>query len=347
MIDPAVNVLPLLACPHDALDLNQEGRVLRCRNGHAFPIVQGVPVLLRSDVPQTIGLASDSLRLAWAAVEGSNDDPWFIETLGIAEQVKRDLRVQQAGAAGATDPVVSYLIGATNGILYKHLVGSLREYPIPEIRLPIVDGKRLLDIGCNWGRWCFAAARRGYVPVGIDPSLGAVLAAKRVAQSLGLPFEGVVGDTRFLPFRSKTFDVTFSYSVLQHFSKADACTALREMRRVLSPDGSFLVQMASAFGLRSLQHQIKRGFREPIEFEVRYWTPGELLEAFHDTFGATQMEVDCYFGLGLQMSDLQMMGKGKRAIIYCSEGLRRLSRFLRPLSYLADSLYFRSAAGRM
>jgi hypothetical protein len=31
------------------------------------------------------------------------------------------------------------------GSLYKDLVGNLRNYPIPEIRLPAENGERLLD----------------------------------------------------------------------------------------------------------------------------------------------------------------------------------------------------------
>ncbi len=96
---------------------------------------------------------------------------------------------------------MSYLVAATSGILYKHAVGRLHDYPIPEIRLADGQGKVLLDIGCSWGRWSMASVKKGYVPAGLDPSLGAVLAAKRLAKRLGLPFHGVVADARFLPFR--------------------------------------------------------------------------------------------------------------------------------------------------
>jgi cyclopropane fatty-acyl-phospholipid synthase-like methyltransferase len=40
-------------------------------------------------------------------------------------------------------------------------------------------GKLLLDIGCSWGRWSISAARNGWCVVGIDPSLGAIMAARR------------------------------------------------------------------------------------------------------------------------------------------------------------------------
>lgn len=185
----ANEITSLLVCPCDSLVLSRDGRVLKCINGHEFPIVADVPVLLRSDVPQTIELANASLRHAWADVEGTNADGWFVETLGISDEQKQGVRMA-ASRGEDVDPVVSHLVAATNGILYKPVVGLLHNYPIPDIRLADGQGKVLLDIGCSWGRWSMAAAKKGYVPFGLDPSLGAILAAKRVANSLGLPFMG-------------------------------------------------------------------------------------------------------------------------------------------------------------
>jgi SAM-dependent methyltransferase/uncharacterized protein YbaR (Trm112 family) len=338
----ANDIASLLVCPYDGLSLSQDGCILNCPKEHLFPIVDGVPVLLRHDVSQTIGLASNSLRHALADVEGRNDDPLFVDTLGITDKQKNEMRMDLARDEDV-DPVVSYLVAATNGNLYKRVVGHLRDYPIPEIRLPSAKSKVLLDVGCGWGRWSIAASKKGYVPVGLDPSLGAVLAARRLAKRLGLPFHGVVADARYLPFGADSFDVAFSYSVLQHFSKSDARTALESIRRVLRTDGTFLVQMASALGIRSLQHQIRAGLKEPKDFEVRYWTPAELLTTFRDILGPTELEVDCYFGLGLQPADLRLMSRAGKLVIHGSEALRSASKVLSPLVYLADSLYLRSA----
>jgi SAM-dependent methyltransferase len=337
----ASEIASLLVCPCDGRPLSRIRCILECPNEHEFPIVDDVPVLLRSDVPQTIDLASASLRHEWAHVEGQNADGWFVDTLGISDEQKTSVRMATSRRVDV-DPVVSYLVAATNGLLYKHLIGHLNDYPIPDIRLANGQGKVLLDIGCSWGRWSMAAGKKGYVPVGLDPSLGAVLAAKRLAKRLSLPFHGVVADARFLPFRPGSFDVAFSYSVLQHFSKQDARAALENIHRVLRADGTFLLQMASALGIRSLQHQLRRGFRKPKDFDVRYWTPTELLSTFHAVFGPTELEVDCYFGLGLQPADLRLVSGTGKLLIRCSEGLRRASRALKPLVYLADSLYLRS-----
>jgi len=218
------------------------------------------------------------------------------------------------------DSAVKFLVGATNGILYRHLIGKLTSYTIPELRLHSGGGKRFLDIGCSWGRWSVAAARLGYQPVGIDPSLGAVLAARRVCLELGLKADFVVGDARFLPFADQTFDTTFSYSTMQHFSRQDALIYLAEIGRVLKPGGESLNQMPNTFGIRCLYHQVMRKFRSPVHFEVRYWTVPELQRAFSSSIGPSQFSVDCFFGIGLQAADAHLMSK-KTSAPYSNVGI--------------------------
>lgn len=346
MADSALSFLPLLACPYDGLSLQQEEAWVGCPHGHRFPVVENVPVMLRDDVLQTNGIASQSLQLARLHAEMRNQDTLFTDTLGLSEDERRRVRAGIATEREGVDPVISYLVGATNGILYRHLIGSLSDYPIPNLPLPAANGERLLDIGCSWGRWSIAAARKGYSPIGLDPSLGAVLAAKRLSERLGVSFVGVVGDARYLPFQTAAFDMTYSYSVLQHFSKSDARLALCEARRTLRNGGGFSFQMASSWGLRSFQHQAMRRFREPVSFEVRYWSPPELKQTFRKIFGDVRLSVDCYFGLGLQASDLNIMPRGKRVAIYGSELLKGIAGRVPLLAYAADSLLFQGNVAR-
>jgi len=335
------SIVEVLACPYDGLGVAGDDRLLRCSRGHRFPVIDGVPVMLRADVAATIHMLSSSLQAAEDYSEGKPFDPWFIDTLGISEGEKSGVRAALARGHADMDPIVSFLVASTNGILYSSLIGSLPTYPIPELPMPPANGETLLDIGCSWGRWSLAAARKGYRPVGLDPSLGAVLAAQRLARTLDLPFYGVVGDARFLPFRPGSFDVVHSFSVLQHFSREDATRSLREARRVLAPSGCALIQMASAFGIRSLHHQIMRGFRVPVGFEVRYWTPSALSRTFVEIFGDCQLSAAGYFGLGLLSDDLAIMSPLNRSLIRASEYLKRLSLRIKPLVYAADSLYLR------
>jgi 2-polyprenyl-3-methyl-5-hydroxy-6-metoxy-1,4-benzoquinol methylase len=317
------------------------GEQLTCADGHAYPIVEGTPVMLLDNAVQTLEVVGKSLSVANGNAESKPMPPFYLETLGINDEERNGI-LEHSGNGNGIDPVVSYLIGATNGFMYRNLIGKLQSYPIPEIRLPRSSGEWLLDIGCNWGRWSLAAAKKGYSVVGVDPSLGAILAARRVSTSLGLDNKYVVADGRYLPFAAKRFDRVFSYSVLQHFAKHDAVLALNEIARVLKPKGKSLVQMANIYGVRSLYHQARRRFKEPQNFEVRYWSLPELRRTFKSTIGDTTINVDCFGGLGIQRSDWRMVSGRLKLVVAASEMLRAISKPLPILRYAADSLYMES-----
>jgi SAM-dependent methyltransferase len=305
-----------LRCPRDRAPLDRSGEELACPAGHRYPLTDGIPVLLVEEEEPTHGAC-------WVSLEEPGAD---------------------GRPADGIDPDVQELIAATCGSLYKHLSGRLTAYPIPCLRLPPGEGRSFLEVGCNWGRWCVAAARQGYRPLGVDPSLKGIAAARRVARQLGVEAEYVVADARHLPFEDKSFDAVFSYSVFQHFSKADTLASLDELGRVLRPGGESLVQMANVWGARSLWNQAReRRFREPRRlFDVRYWGPRELAEELERRVGPTRLEVDGFFTLNPQPADLELLPARNRAVVRTSEALRRASAVARPLTYAADSLYARS-----
>lgn len=308
-----------LVCPRDKQELRHKRTQLVCEQGHRYSIIEDIPILLVSDAEQT-------------HVEGAR-------ALAVAERGEAHLLPRIDLAPGEIDPFVRNSIGATNGGLYQHLVGNLREYPIPRIRLAPGENRPFLEVGCNWGRWCIAAARLGYRVVGIDPSLKSILAARRVARQMNVEATYIVADGRYLPFQDQSFEQVFSYSVLQHLSKENACSTLSEMRRTLRSGGRALVQMPNVFGMRCLYHQVRRGFREARDFEVRYWRPAELLSAFREKIGPSESSVDGFFSLNIQPSDLHLMPLRYRALVHASEGLRRMSQSIPALMKAADSLY--------
>jgi 2-polyprenyl-3-methyl-5-hydroxy-6-metoxy-1,4-benzoquinol methylase/uncharacterized protein YbaR (Trm112 family) len=312
-------LLELIVCPRDKQELRVRGGRLECAAGHRYGIFEGIPILLVGDAEQTHVEGVRSLRVG--------------ET-GDSSQVPR-FEVEEC----EIDPFVQQSIGATNGSMYQPLIGRLKEYPIPYLRMPSGKGASFLEIGCSWGRWSIAAARCGYRPVGIDASLKGVRAAQRVARQLGIAAIYVVADGRFLPFREKSFDRVFSYSVLQHLSAPDVRSTLREVSRVLRRGGMCTVQMANAFGVRSLQHQASRGFRKATDFEVRYWTPRKLRRTFRDQIGPAELFVDGFFSLNAQFSDVKLLPLRYRGVVYGSEALRLLSTIVSPLKYVADSVY--------
>jgi len=301
-----------LVCPRDRSAL-RDGV---CEQGHEYPVVDGIPVLLVDEEAPTHAAC------------------------GKVEQLPPPVRE-------GIDPFVQEVIGATCGRLYEHLIAGLPEYPIPELRLPPGEGRSFLELGSNWGRWCVAAERRGYAATGIDPSLKGVQAARRVADQLGVDAQYVVGDARRLPFADESVDVVFSYSVFQHFSKHDSLAAFEEIGRVLKPGGESLIQMANLYGAKSLWNQAReRRFREPRTlFDVRYWGPRELQHELSRRVGPTELSVDGFFTLNPQPTDLALLPARYRAVVHVSEALRRVSETVQPLTFVADSVYARSRRG--
>lgn len=312
-----------LACPADQAPLRWDGQLWRGTCGHTYPMVDGIPVLLQGDVEQTHRAAARSLsHAAQTPLEADAPDPH---------------------PATGVHPFVQQMLAATNGIMYRDVTAST--YPIPDIRLPAAQGEQwMLDIGCNWGRWCVAGAHKGYRVVGLDPSLEAVTVARQVARHLGVEALFVAADGRYLPFRDRSFDVVFSFSVLQHFSKANVRIALRSIRRVLTPDGVSLVQMLNRIGVRSLYNQARLAFQTPDRFAVRYWTTRELHDTFASAIGPSELSVDAFFSANAQVSDLELLPTQYRLVVRSSEKLRALANRVPVIKHVADSVYLTSSA---
>jgi SAM-dependent methyltransferase/uncharacterized protein YbaR (Trm112 family) len=328
-------LLNVLACPRDHQDLHVDDGQLICAHGHRYPIIDGIPVLLLAEKEQTIGIARASLQAA-ASRAGQ---PLYLDTLGLAEHEKRGVERDWVAGRKTVDPAISYLIGATSGSGYVDMIGKLQSYPIPDI--PVADGagERLLDIGCSWGRWSISAARKRWSVVGIDPSLGAVLAAQRAVSGQGLDLAFVCGDARFLPFKAGTFGCVFSYSVIQHLSENDAKTAVSDMGRVLKTGGLAQIQLAHAGGLRSTYVRTRKDYLKSGVFRVRYWSLSTMRDVFERAIGPASIAAEAFGGLGLLAEDRRYVSAKAKALITVSNLLKRLVLFVPPLIRLADSVY--------
>jgi SAM-dependent methyltransferase len=98
----------------------------------------------------------------------------------------------------------------------------------------------VLDVGYAHATPFWLSALAAAVPAEI---VGVDLVAADVPS-----FRGVVADVRKLPFETDSFDVAFCVSTLEHVGgdrrrsyRAGALKALRELRRVLRPDGRLLL----------------------------------------------------------------------------------------------------------
>lgn len=137
----------------------------------------------------------------------------------------------------------------------------------------LVKNKRVIDIGCGYGRNKGLVESVGGEWVGVEP------------------FEGgahtVIGDAENLPFNDQSFDVAIMDAVLEHIP--DVGKAFEEVARVLKPGGKFIGYVAfmecfheisySHLSFKALEHyalingmsltQISGGSRFGIDYHLK------------------------------------------------------------------------------
>ena len=105
-----------------------------------------------------------------------------------------------------------------------------------ELVSAVAGAARVLDAGCGGGRLTVALARAGAEVTGIDTNAKRLEQARRRAASVGVALRLVEADLNAaLPFADASFDAVTSRLALM--IPEDPVATLRELRRVLAPDG--------------------------------------------------------------------------------------------------------------
>ena len=126
-------------------------------------------------------------------------------------------------------------------------VGDLREsdtfYRWVLQQLSPQPGKHLLDVACGEGHMVKWALQQGLKGAGIDISINAARLSREVVP---VSFAAVADGER-LPFLDESFDYVTNMGSLEHF--LDPQRGVREMRRVLRPDGRVAVFLPNSYYL--------------------------------------------------------------------------------------------------
>lgn len=107
----------------------------------------------------------------------------------------------------------------------------------------IRTGQRVLEIGCGTGTLLTALARRhpDVEAIGIDPDAASLRRARRKAAKANLKINFQPAYAGDLPLPDASVDRVLSSLMLHHLDRAEHGRALREVRRVLRPDGELHV----------------------------------------------------------------------------------------------------------
>jgi len=109
----------------------------------------------------------------------------------------------------------------------------------------------LLDVGCGRGRYLGQLVGRGFTYVGLDSSKEMLKIAKNKAcRRAESSFFLIQGNAEQLPFVDSFFDSVICIDVLHHFTNKDSRKyVVRELARVLKPDGEIVIEMKNKLNL--------------------------------------------------------------------------------------------------
>ena len=108
------------------------------------------------------------------------------------------------------------------------------------------EGKSMLELGCGAGRMTRSFAHRFSSVIAFDISAEMLSRARTLSPGLSNTRWTLGNGTDFSGVANQSVDFVFSYIVLQHMPTPDfAFRYIREMLRVLKPDGVFLFQFNS------------------------------------------------------------------------------------------------------
>ena len=138
-----------------------------------------------------------------------------------------------------------------------------------------------LDVGCAFGFLVKMASRKGYSATGCDISRYAVKQAQALFSELDF-FE--VNIEKRTPFEDSSFDIVTALDTIEHCS--DVHGALREIKRILKPQGLFLTSIPVNPLARTYDgtHKHELGLSEWLRLLSKYFVPIRTFDSFKNKF---------------------------------------------------------------
>jgi SAM-dependent methyltransferase len=139
--------------------------------------------------------------------------------------------------------------------------------------LPLVSGKRVLDIACGTGYGLGLLSGSAKYVTGVDVDMEAATQARAECKGLSAV---VLGNGLTLPFADESFDVITSFETLEHLRERSRF--LSELKRVLSRDGVLILSTPNA------------NYTKPVNgvphnpFHVFEYSPDELRDELESHF---------------------------------------------------------------
>ena len=197
------------------------------------------------------------------------------------EQTARSIRAQRVASAYADAARAEQLVLGGNRVRWHYMACKIcSDWAL----LTTVDlrDKRVLNVGCSEPIDELYLARLVRTWVAVDTSLVQIRAARAIIrQELSEPVASrirlVVADGASLPFKNAAFDVTVSFSTIEHIpERKRRNAAVNEMARATARDGFVAITVPNLFSLFPLVDLV-RGLLGTKDYGYAHWyAPLEL-----------------------------------------------------------------------
>jgi SAM-dependent methyltransferase len=113
---------------------------------------------------------------------------------------------------------------------------------LDELKIDLFEGKKAIALGCGTGELETLLAKKGYFILGIDISYEALQIARRHRMDAGIDNIHFVQTSIYkLPFEQDSFDTAYAIQLIEHLEPDQLAKALAEIKRILKPNGKFLM----------------------------------------------------------------------------------------------------------
>ena len=330
------NIKNLLNCPnckYETLILSEK-KLFCSQCKETYPIIFDIPILITKNKCKKLGLNYYETDIQNQII---NSNDFKKNKNGILNYIKNILK-------------------GTSGILYKK-IKEPKKYPLANIPFPSIDNyneKKLLDIGCGWGRWTINAAQKNYISIGIDLSLKSLIAAKTICKELSIQnCDFICCDVLDLPLKKDSFDRVYSFSFLQHFSENNLRIISKNISLVMKPNSIFKTQMVNKYSIRGFYNDykiknckdemIKKGHMDEIEgedsFTVRYFSINKINKILKETFLVENFKNYSFFTQA-QLSDFLLISFKSKIFLVIALITNYLVKILPFFKFISDNLMF-------
>ncbi len=127
---------------------------------------------------------------------------------------------------------------------------------------------KVLDLGCGWGRDSKTFTKYGLQTYGVDLSKQMIRYAKKYAPKANFKVMNILS----LKFKNNYFDGAWASASLLHLKKKDIPKALKQIKRILKPNGILYINVKEGKGEGLTKDQRYKGAKKFYS----YFTKSEL-----------------------------------------------------------------------